>query len=163
MRRIDEIILHCTATPEGREVTVAEIDNWHRQRGFDGCGYHYIVHLDGTVEAGRPLAEVGAHCKGHNSHSVGIAYVGGLDRNGNPKDTRTDAQRKTLRLIVSHFLDYFPGATVHGHREFAPKACPCFDVQKEFANAHAGDRQTDIFQYLNDICTDVARNVSTNT
>lgn len=152
MRKIDEIILHCTATPEGREVTVAEIDSWHRQRGFDGIGYHYIVHLDGTVEAGRPLAEVGAHCKGHNSRSIGIAYVGGCDRAGNPKDTRTDAQRKSLRLIVSHFLDYYPGATVHGHREFADKACPCFDVQREFANAHAGDRQTDIFQYLNDIC-----------
>ena len=115
MRKIDEIILHCTATPEGREVTVAEIDSWHRQRGFDGIGYHYIVHLDGTVEAGRPLAEVGAHCKGHNSRSIGIAYVGGCDRAGNPKDTRTDAQRKSLRLIVSHFLDYYPGATVHGN------------------------------------------------
>lgn len=152
MRKIDQIIIHCTATPEGREVTVAEIDSWHRQRGFDGIGYHYVIHLDGTVEAGRQLNEVGAHCKGHNSRSIGIAYVGGTDKDGNPKDTRTPEQRKSLRLVVSHFLDYFPEATVHGHREFANKACPCFDVQAEFGNARAGDRQTDLLDFLNGIC-----------
>lgn len=152
MRKIDQIIIHCTATPEGREVTVAEIDSWHRQRGFDGIGYHYVIHLDGTVEAGRGLNEVGAHCKGHNSRSIGIAYVGGTDKDGNPKDTRTPEQRKSLRLVVSHFLDYFPEATVHGHNEFANKACPCFDVQAEFATAKPGDRQTDLLDFLNGIC-----------
>lgn len=152
MRNINEIIIHCTATPEGREVSVAEIDSWHRKRGFDGCGYHYVIHLDGTVDAGRPLDKVGAHCKGHNLRSIGIAYVGGLDKDGKPKDTRTDAQKKSLRQIVLHFLDYFSDATVHGHREFAPKDCPCFDVQAEFGDAHADQRQTDIFQYLQNIC-----------
>lgn len=152
MRNINEIIIHCTATPEGREVSVAEIDSWHRKRGFDCIGYHYVIHLDGTVDAGRPLDEVGAHCKGHNLRSIGIAYVGGLDKAGKPKDTRTDAQKKSLRQIVLHFLDYFPDATVHGHCEFAPKDCPCFDVQAEFGDARADQRQTDIFQYLQNIC-----------
>ena len=133
MRRINEIIIHCTATPEGRDVSVADIDHCHRQRGFNGIGYHYVVMLDGQIEAGRTPSAPGAHCLGHNAHSIGIAYVGGVAKDGKtPKDTRTDAQKKALRELVSTLRAQFPGATVHGHNEYAAKACPCFDVRKEF-------------------------------
>lgn len=131
MRKIDEIIIHCSATPEGREVSVAEIDAWHRQRGFDGIGYHYVIRLDGTVEAGRPVDRVGAHCIDHNQRSIGICYVGGCDRQRKPKDTRTDAQRESMARLVKVLTDTFGIAPdgIHGHCEFAKKDCPCFDVQ----------------------------------
>lgn len=129
MRKITKIIVHCTATPEGRAVSVAQVDAWHKERGFRCIGYHYLVGLDGTVTAGRPEQEMGAHCLGHNYESIGVCYVGGLDRvTGEPKDTRTPAQSSALRRLVEQLRDRYPGATVHGHREFAAKACPCFDI-----------------------------------
>ena len=129
MRKITKIIVHCTATPEARAVSVAQVDAWHKERGIRCIGYHYLVGLDGTVTAGRPEQEMGAHCLGHNYESIGVCYVGGLDRvTGKPKDTRTAAQRPALRRLVEHLRDRYPGATVHGHREFAAKACPCFDI-----------------------------------
>lgn len=129
MRKIDEIIVHCTATPEGRPHTAKDVDMWHRQRGFDGIGYHFLVRLDGTVEPGRPLEKNGAHCLGHNAHSIGICYVGGLTKDGkSPKDTRTPAQREALRGLVTYLGRFFPNITLHGHREFAAKACPSFDI-----------------------------------
>lgn len=132
MRKIDKIIVHCTATPEGRDVTVEEITRWHRARGFRTIGYHYLIRLDGTVCPGRPENEIGAHCKGENARSVGICYAGGLASDGKtPKDTRTAAQRASLRRLVADLRERYPGATVHGHREFAAKACPCFDVATE--------------------------------
>lgn len=131
MRKIDKIIVHCTATRAGREVTVAEITSWHKSRGFRTIGYHYIVGLDGKIHPGRPVEEMGAHCLGHNAASIGICYVGGLDTEGNPADTRTEAQRGALRRLVRSLLRRFPGATIHGHREFAAKACPCFDVRTD--------------------------------
>lgn len=131
MRNITEIIIHCSATPEGREVSVKEIDGWHRQRGFNGIGYHYVVSLDGTVHAGRPLQEAGAHCRGHNKNSIGVCYIGGCDTRMRPKDTRTSVQRTALRQLVSELRARYPTATVHGHKEYAAKACPCFDVESE--------------------------------
>lgn len=132
MRKIDKIIVHCTATPEGRDVTVEEITRWHRARGFRTIGYHYLIRLDGTICPGRPENEIGAHCKGENARSVGICYAGGLASDGKtPKDTRTAAQRASLRRLVADLRERYPGATVHGHREFAAKACPCFDVATE--------------------------------
>lgn len=129
MRDIDTIIIHCTATPEGREVTVADVTAWHRARGFATIGYHYLIALDGTVHTGRPVDRPGAHCRGHNARSIGVCYVGGLDRDGKtPRDTRTEAQRSALRELVDQLLTRYPGARVAGHREFAAKACPCFDV-----------------------------------
>lgn len=128
MRKIDQIIIHCSATPEGRNVTVADIDRWHRARGFRGIGYHYVVYLDGTIAAGRDEQLAGAHCRGHNQRSIGVCYVGGCDAAMRPKDTRTPAQRTALRRLVSELQQRYPGATVHGHREFAAKACPSFDI-----------------------------------
>lgn len=128
MRKITEIILHCTATAAGRNFTVADIDRWHRQRGFKGIGYHYVVYLDGSVHAGRREEEAGAHCLGHNARSIGVCYVGGLNAAGKPSDTRTLAQKTALRKLVASLKVRFPGATLHGHYEFAAKACPCFRV-----------------------------------
>ena len=133
MRKIDKIIIHCTATPEGRPVSVADIDRWHRARGFQSIGYHYVVGLDGRISQGRDITRVGAHCKGQNATSVGVVYVGGLKADGKtPADTRTPAQRESLRRLVADLKRRFPEATVHGHREFAPKACPCFDAAAEY-------------------------------
>lgn len=133
MRNINLIIVHCSATPEGRNVSVADIDRWHRERGFDGIGYHYVVYIDGSVHEGRPLNKVGAHCKGHNAHSIGICYIGGVDLNGKPKDTRTLAQKDALVNLLMRLKRRFPKAVIRGHRDFAAKACPSFDATKEYA------------------------------
>ena len=133
MRTIDKIIVHCSATREGQHVTVQQIRQWHLQRNFADIGYHYVIYLDGTVHKGRPLEKAGAHCKGHNAHSIGICYVGGLDRQGKPKDTRTAAQKAALLSLIRELRQRFQRATVHGHREFANKACPCFDAKKEYS------------------------------
>lgn len=131
MRKINEIIIHCTATPAGRNVSIGEIDRWHRARGFNGIGYHFVIALDGTVMKGRDITLAGAHCKGHNANSIGVCYVGGCDASMNPADTRTPAQRTALQRFIRHLRDLYPGATVHGHNEYAAKACPCFNVRDE--------------------------------
>lgn len=130
MRTIDKIIIHCSDTPEGRAVTVDEIRRWHKERGFSDIGYHYVIMADGSVCDGRPLEQAGAHCKGQNAHSIGICYVGGCDRNHRPKDTRTEAQKTAIAGLIRELKRRFPTATIHGHNEFANKACPSFDVQK---------------------------------
>lgn len=131
MRPIKEIIIHCTATPEGREVTIGELRRWHRQRGFSDVGYHYIIHLDGRVEAGRAVEEAGAHCQGHNRASIGVCYIGGVGKDGKtPKDTRTEAQKASLARLTERLLRLYPGAEVLGHNQLSAKACPSFDVQK---------------------------------
>ena len=131
MRKIEKIIVHCSATPEGRDYTVADIDRWHKQRGWKGIGYHYVVYRDGSVHRGRDVAAIGAHTVGHNATSIGVCYIGGVDVCGNPKDTRTPAQRAALRDLVELLRTEYPNATIHGHREFAAKACPCFDVKTD--------------------------------
>lgn len=131
MRRIDRIIVHCSATESGHDVGVREIDRWHRARGWRCIGYHYVVRLDGTVEQGRQEAQTGAHCAGYNAHSIGVCYVGGLS-GGLPTDTRTAAQKTAMKKLISELLGRYPGATVHGHMEFAAKVCPCFDAAAEY-------------------------------
>ena len=133
MRNINKIIVHCSATPKGRNFTVKQIDAWHRQRGFNGIGYHFVIYLDGSVNVGRPLAKAGAHCKGQNKNSIGVCYIGGVATDGKtPKDTRTDTQKASLVKLITKLRQQFPNASVHGHREFANKACPCFDAHKEY-------------------------------
>lgn len=132
MREINEIIIHCAATPEGRNFTVADIDQWHKQRGWRGIGYHFVIYIDGSVHKGRPVEEVGAHCLNHNAHSIGVCYIGGCTADGKrPKDTRTPAQKAALRRLVGELRKQYPQARVHGHCEFANKACPAFDVKKD--------------------------------
>lgn len=134
MRTINKIIIHCSATAEAKAFTVEDIDLWHRQRGFASIGYHYVIYLDGTIHEGRPVALQGAHTLGQNSHSIGICYIGGVAADGKtPKDTRTQAQKLALKNLVDELQQTYPTATIHGHNEFANKACPSFDVRKEFA------------------------------
>lgn len=129
MRRINRIIIHCSATAEGKDYTVADITAWHKQRGFKTIGYHFVIYRDGSVHKGRAIEEVGAHCTGYNASSIGICYIGGCASDGKkPKDTRTQEQRTALRALLTQLKKQFPQATIHGHREFAAKACPSFDV-----------------------------------
>lgn len=132
MRNINLIIIHCSATKEGQNFHLKDIDRWHRERGYKKVGYHYVIDLDGTVEKGRDESEIGAHCQGKNKNSIGICYVGGLDINGKPKDTRTNEQKEALWNLLRELLVKYPKATIHGHRDFANKACPSFDVSKEY-------------------------------
>ena len=131
-RSISEIIVHCSATPEGKDYPIDTIRQWHKERGFSDIGYHYVVHLDGRVEDGRDVNIAGAHCSGHNSRSIGICYIGGLSKNGKPKDTRTPQQKAAMKSLIEQLKEEYPGATIHGHNEFSSKACPCFDVKEEF-------------------------------
>lgn len=157
MKTIDAIVIHCTATRAGQDVRAADIDKWHKERGFAMIGYNYVIDLDGTVEIGRPLTRDGAHCntaglsgQSYNKHSIGIVYVGGLDRNGKAADTRTRAQKKALVKLVYGLIDAYPTIKeVIGHRDASPdrnrdgkitpnewiKQCPCFDVRAEFPMA----------------------------
>lgn len=91
-RNINEIIVHCSATAEGKDFTTAQIKQWHLARGFSDIGYHWVIYRDGSVHAGRDESKIGAHCTGHNSYSIGVCYIGGCASDGKtPKDTRTDA------------------------------------------------------------------------
>ena len=136
MRKINYIIIHCSATKAGQDFHASDIDRWHKERGWDGIGYHQVVDLDGTVEPGRPESKAGAHCKGHNADSIGICYIGGLDKNGNPADTRTELQKAALAGLVASYKSRFPNAKVVGHRGMpnVHKACPCFNAKEEYAN-----------------------------
>lgn len=141
--------MHCSATPEGRDVTAADINKMHIARGFKKIGYHYVIRLDGTVETGRKENEVGAHAKGYNANSIGVCYVGGLASDGKtPKDTRTAAQKSALKKLLHTLKQRYPNARIVGHRDLSPdtnhngkvdkwewiKACPCFDAIPEYAN-----------------------------
>lgn len=134
MRTVTLIIVHCSANRQGSTLRMADIDHWHRSLGWNGCGYHFVIPTDGTVEKGRPIEQVGAHCKSHNRHSIGVCYIGGLASDGKtPMDTRTIAQRQALHDLLSELRRQFPKALIVGHRDLDPlKACPCFDVVSEF-------------------------------
>ena len=134
-RVINEIIVHCSATPEGKDYTLDTIRQWHRQRGFSDIGYHYVIHPDGKVEEGRDVNIAGAHCSGHNSKSIGICYIGGMTAdNKKAKDTRTAKQRTMLLWLLVKMRNLYPSAKIHGHRDFAAKACPSFDATEEYKN-----------------------------
>jgi N-acetylmuramoyl-L-alanine amidase len=133
VRSLNKIVIHCSATPEGRDVKADTIRDWHvKERGWSDIGYHFIIELDGTLVEGRPLERSGAHTKGHNRNSVGICYIGGVDENMKAKDTRSDAQIQTLNQLILSLCDNFNISidNVHGHNEFSPKSCPSFDVKE---------------------------------
>lgn len=134
MRKITEIIVHCSDTPAGRDDRAADIRRWHVDgNGWTDIGYHYVVCLDGSVEAGRDPIIAGAHCTGHNAQSIGVCYVGGRDANtGKPADTRTEEQKRSLVLLLRYLRTKYPDAKIYGHRDFARKACPCFDAKTEY-------------------------------
>ncbi|MGW9333632.1 N-acetylmuramoyl-L-alanine amidase [Bosea sp. NPDC055594] len=132
-RHIEEIIVHCTATPEGRPVSVNTIRGWHIGQGWRDIGYHWVVLLDGTIAPGRPESQVGSHVAGHNSGTLGVVYVGGVGADGKtPKDTRTPAQRAALLELCRALIQRYPAIRkVTGHNQYSSKACPSFDVRKD--------------------------------
>lgn len=146
MRDINLIVVHCTASKEGVDIGVKEVDRIHKRRGWSGIGYHFLVRLDGTIEWGRPVEKIGAHVRGFNSNSIGITYTGGLDKNGKPKDTRTKEQKESLELLLKTLKKMHPEARICGHRDLSPdlngdgeitrnewtKACPCFPADEEY-------------------------------
>lgn len=147
MRPVNKIVIHCSATREGDDsVTREVIDRWHKAKGWIQIGYHFVVNIDGSIEIGRPISQVGAHVYGHNKGSIGIVYIGGLDKKGKPKDTRSPEQKKSLLFIVQLLKQLYPEAEVLGHRDLSPdvdgdgvieswewmKSCPCFDANEEY-------------------------------
>ena len=134
MRTITLIVVHCSAVRPDQQSSAAQIDTWHRERGFKlGIGYHYVVRRDGEVEPGRPEFLVGAHCLNHNAHSIGICYEGGLDIRGQPADTRTEAQKQAMRQLLEELHRRYPRALIVGHHDLNPgKDCPCFDAVREY-------------------------------
>ena len=145
MRKIDMIVIHCSATRADVPLLPRQLDEMHRQRGFDGCGYHYYVRRDGEICTMRPVDRPGAHAKGYNQHSIGVCYEGELDEQGRPADTRTELQKRSLRVLVRVLAMDFQTRRIVGHRDLSPdldgdgviepkewtKVCPCFDVGTE--------------------------------
>lgn len=134
-RKIDYIIVHCTATKPNQDWTVDDIRRCHvKERGFSDIGYHYVIYRDGSIHPGRPESQVGAHCLGYNSNSLGVVTVSGIDSDGKPADTRTDAQKEALRAFLKELKKKYPSAKIRGHRDFAAKACPSYDATSEFSD-----------------------------
>lgn len=158
-RRIDKLIIHCSAVGPKQTSSARQIDAWHRAKGWQMIGYHYVIRRDGSIEIGRPADMIGAHTSGQNANSLGICYEGGLvemkelknekmkeltptdghssllipNSSLKPADTRTPEQKATLLALLKHLKTLYPNATIHGHNEFARKACPCFDARSEYA------------------------------
>lgn len=147
-RNIKEIIVHCTATPEGRNYTVEQIRADHKKQGWSDIGYHYVVYRDGSVHEGRNVDIIGAHATGHNTYSIGVAYVGGVENKPGvpyakqkPKDTRTLAQKAALLSLLMDLRKLYPGAKIYGHHDFEPKKdCPCFDAKSEYSQLNGNQK-----------------------
>lgn len=151
VRKITGIVVHCSATAEGKDFDASDIERWHKERKFNRIGYHFVIKLDGTIQTGRELTMAGAHVSGYNAHTIGICYIGGLDGKGKAKDTRTDEQKESLLWLIRAIKRHIKGGasfTVKGHRDYSPdqnrdgiiqkheriKECPCFDVIPEYEN-----------------------------
>lgn len=134
MRTVTLLVIHCSATPQGVALSFEDCRRDHiRHRRFQDIGYHFYVTRDGEIHRGRPLEKVGAHCRGHNSHSIGICYEGGLTAQGQPADTRTQQQKASMLTLLRELKQDFPQALIVGHHDLNPmKACPCFDAVGEY-------------------------------
>ena len=145
MRKIDLIVIHCSATRADRCYTEYDLTTDHLRRGFSGAGYHYYIRKNGDIKNLRPVEKPGAHARGYNAHSISVCYEGGLDENGKAADTRTSRQKEAMHRLVSELLQRYPDAKVVGHRDLSPdtnyngivdpweriKECPCFEVIEE--------------------------------
>lgn len=145
-RRIDYLVVHCTATRENQHITVDQVRGWHMRKGWSDIGYHYLIYLDGTIKEGRPIGKIGAHVRGFNKYSIGISYVGGVNMDLAPKDTRTHKQKAALKTLLIQLKKHHPNSKIQGHRDFSPdknkngiiepfewmKACPSFDALEEY-------------------------------
>jgi N-acetylmuramoyl-L-alanine amidase len=132
MRKISKIVVHSTATPAGRTVTVADIDSWHKSNGWIGIGYHYVIGLNGEIWTGRNVEVAGAHTLNHNHDSIGVVYVGGtLADCKTPADTRTPAQKEALKKLLKELKTRYK-VQIFGHRDFNATTCPSFDAKNEY-------------------------------
>lgn len=135
MRKINLLVLHCSATRENQVYTPEQLERDHKARGFVCAGYNFYVRRTGEVISMRPIEQIPAHTRGYNRNSIGICYEGGLDSEGKPEDTRTTEQKKSLRILLLMLLGHYPGSRICGHRDLgAPKACPCFNAEEEYAD-----------------------------
>ena len=131
-RKISKIIIHCSATPPKMDVDAKRIDEWHKEKGWSGIGYHFFIKRDGQIEIGRPLEKQGAHTRGYNKNSIGVCYAGGVDSEMCSEDNRTLNQISSLLSLLRLLKNIFPDAQVHSHSDFSPKDCPSFDATKEY-------------------------------
>ena len=131
MRKINWLVVHTAATRPSMDIGAKEIRRWHKAKGWSDIGYHYVIRRDGTLEKGRPESVVGAHVRNHNSDSLGITLVGGVNENLEPENNYTKAQWVTLEKLLKELSIKYPSARVKGHRDFpgVHKACPCFDAE----------------------------------
>jgi len=131
-RKINLIVVHCSATRINQDFPVEALEACHKARGFKSIGYHYYITKDGVIYPCRPESEIGAHALRYNAHSIGICYEGGLDEHGRSKDTRTEAQKVTLEELLKSLCTDYPDAEILGHRDLpgVHKDCPCFDTRK---------------------------------
>lgn len=132
MRNLNNIILHCSATKEGAHIDVSTIRRWHKEFGWKDCGYHFVIYLDGSINIGRPIDQVGAHTKGHNKESIGVCYVGGIGLDDKPKDTMNEKQELGLFELIYSIRTMFGWMPLSGHNEYANKACPSFNVPEKY-------------------------------
>jgi len=129
VRKINKIIIHCSATPPDMNIGVKEIDRWHKERGWKGIGYHYVIRRDGTIEYGRPVGDIGAHTRGQNRNSIGICWVG-----ANGADNRTYDQKQAMIILIKSIVVVCGNLDIFGHKDFANTQCPGFDARKEYRN-----------------------------
>ncbi len=131
MREINEIIVHCSATRPSADIGVTQIRHWHvTGNHWSDIGYHYVIRRNGTLEEGRPVPIQGAHTSGHNAHSIGVCLVGGVSEEDVrvPENNFTPQQFETLANILIALKKQYGITKISGHREYAAKACPSFDV-----------------------------------
>ena len=137
MRKVNKIIVHCSGTPIGKNFDVKDIRGWHVDgNGWSDIGYHYVIKLNGEIQTGRLEKTIGAHCYRNNRDSIGLCYVGGMDKDMKEwVDTRTDAQKDALIKVLKDLKERYPGAIIYGHKDFTnKKLCPSFDAKKEYEN-----------------------------
>ena len=134
IKNIKLLVVHCSDTKDSNNLSALDIHEMHLKFGWDGIGYHKIINRSGKVENGRPEYWIGAHVKGKNRSSIGVCYIGGMDRNmKNWIDTRTEAQKKSLIELIKDLQKKYPGSIVYGHRDFtSKKPCPSFDAKNEY-------------------------------
>ena len=133
MRKINKIIVHCTATKRDHDVSVDDLRKWHvDENGWSDIGYHFFIDINGDLHECRPIEKTGAHCKGNNFDSIGVAYAGGVGEDNKPKDTRNDEQKQSLEELLCYLKILFSKSIVYGHNDFSTKACPSFDAREEY-------------------------------
>ena len=134
MRAINKIIVHCSATPQFKDFSSNHIRDWHvNGNGWSDIGYHYVIRLDGQIEFGREMKTIGAHVKGHNKDSLGICYIGGMDKDMLKwEDTRTIEQKESLIILIKFLKKIFPQAEILGHNDLSKKSCPCYNAKEEY-------------------------------